>query len=536
MAATKQPGLLLNEDCNHFVYSRSPDEMTAEGVDALVDSYMTGTQVRDLIFNVNGMRSSVESRVKQTFWDGFDPEADNNQPYFAGVSEGRDTIRKWVGNMLLLHQQRIDPYARWLARSRKLGAAAWLSMRMNDIHCVNEPNHVMHDRIWREHPEYWRVTWREFESPVDRTLNWGEPAVRDYNLAYAREVIGRYDFDGFELDWVRDVWCFRAGEESTELLTEFTAKVRRLLDARAKEVGHPIRLGARIPSQPEAARRLGFDAAAWARNRLVDLISPSPGFGGTDLDVPVEVWKDMLHGTAATLAPGLEITIAPFPFSGFRLVTIEESRAAAAMLLDRGADRVYLFNYMDRSTEAVGKDFMANVLTQLGSLDTLADKPRSHVVSYNSTCAPGKAAAFPLPYRCSRYGYRPSPEFRVPIGPAPLPGQQASVRLGLEITDAPLDQGRCVTAYGRRWHFGLPAIDAALARQLIVRVQGKPCAFHETLPPRPSDNGPTHAWRVPAGALHRGDNVIEISNYTETPAAIVWVEIHMGDAEAQHGP
>jgi hypothetical protein len=491
---------------------------------------MTGTQVSDLIFNVNGMRSSIVSRVKQTFWDGFDPSADNNQPYFAGVSEGRDAIRKWVGNMLLLEQRGIDPYVRWLARSRELGAKAWLSLRMNDIHCVNEPNHIMHDRIWREHPEYWRVTWREFESQVDRTLNWGERAVRDYNLAYAKEVIERYDFDGLELDWVRDVWCFRAGEESVELLTEFTAEIRRMIDARAKALGHPIRLGIRVPAQPDTARRFGFDVAGWARNKLIDLVAPSSGFGGTEFDVPVEVWKDMLHGSGVTLAPGLEITMAAFPFTIFRLLNIEEARGAAAMLLDRGADQVYLFNYMDRSFESVGDQFMAKALGQLGRLDRLAGEARSHVLTYSSTWAPGKPSAFPLPNRCSRYGYRPSPEFRIAIGPAPLPGQTATVRLGLEIADAPTDQGRFVTAHGRQWHFGLPAIENALAKQLVVRVQGKTCAFFEGLPPRTGDSGPTHTYQVPIGVLHRGDNVIEISNGTETPVSIVWVEIHLGQA------
>src|SRR5437762_450838 len=131
---TTRKGLLLNEDCNHFAYTRSPDEMTPEGVDEMVDGYATGTQVSDLIFNVNGMRSSITSKVKQPFWDGFDPNLDNDQPYFAGVSEGRDSIRKWVGNMFLMEQRGIDPYARWISRSRKLGANAWISLRMNDIH------------------------------------------------------------------------------------------------------------------------------------------------------------------------------------------------------------------------------------------------------------------------------------------------------------------------------------------------------------------------------------------------------------------
>ena len=58
-------GLILNEDCNHFAHSRTADEITPEGVDALVDNYAANTQVTDLVFNPNAMRSSVASQVKQ---------------------------------------------------------------------------------------------------------------------------------------------------------------------------------------------------------------------------------------------------------------------------------------------------------------------------------------------------------------------------------------------------------------------------------------------------------------------------------------
>ena len=189
--------LMLNEDCNHFAYSRTPDEMTPEGVDALVDRYAKDTRVTDLLFNVNGMRSSVPSAVKQVFWDGFDPEAGDDQSYFAHVPDyERPIIRKWVGNMLLMEQRGIDPYARWLARCRTLGVRGWISVRMNDIHCVDVRGHMMHDRIWEDHPEYWRELEREFESPIDRALDFSHAAVREHYLAYIRELAERYDMDG----------------------------------------------------------------------------------------------------------------------------------------------------------------------------------------------------------------------------------------------------------------------------------------------------------------------------------------------------
>jgi len=523
-------GLFLNEDSNHFAYSRSADEMTPEGVDGLVDSYANGTQVTDLLFNVNGQKSSIASGIRQTFWEGYSPDIRDDDPFFGDSSYPKEVIRKWVGNMLLLEQRGIDPYARWLARCKKYGVRGWISLRTNDIHCVNEPGNMMHDAIWREHPEYWRVTWREFESGHDRTLNWAEPAVRKYNLDYAKEVIARYDMDGLEIDWLRDIWCFRSGEEQVDIMTDFTAEIRRMLDARAKQVGLPIRLCARVPSRAEVARKMGYDTVTWARQNLVDVIVPTPGFGNNDFDMPIEEWKNLLHGTGVTLAPALENFRAAHPFAAYEYVSQQEVRGLAASFLDRGADQIYLYNFMDRDPTSQRVSGSPHTLREVGRLGTLVGKARSHVLTYANLWAPGDAPAFPLPYRISRFGYRPSAEFRVPIGPEPLPTQEATIRIGFEIADAPTDQGQYITAYGRRFHFGLPAIASSLAKQIVVRVHGQVCSFVGDVA-RAEATGPTHVFRVPAGALHRGDNVIEVSNMTETTATIVWIDISISDAK-----
>ncbi len=121
---TRAP-LILNEDCNHFVYSRKAEELTPEGIDALVDAYARDTQVSHLAFNVNANRSAVPSKVKQTLWDGFDPKAGDDQPFFKGVTEGLDSYRHWVANMRLLQDRGIDLYTRWFARTREYGVVRW---------------------------------------------------------------------------------------------------------------------------------------------------------------------------------------------------------------------------------------------------------------------------------------------------------------------------------------------------------------------------------------------------------------------------
>lgn len=495
-------GIALNEDNSHFFYSRSPHQMTAEGVDAWVDTYLD-TQVRELMLCTTCMRTNVPSQARQTIFDGFDPAADNDQPFFAGVApEDRAGLRRWVYNAWLLHQRGIDPYARWIAKNRAGGLSPWISVRMNDVHNVHEPEHVLHDRFWKEHPEYRRVPWR-FSSWPDRAFDYGRPEVRAYQMAYLREIIGRYDLDGLELDWMRFGYHFRPGfeGEGAVLLTEFTAEVRRLLQDREKELGHPIKLGARVPSRPDTARRLGMDAVAWARQGLLDFLVVTPFWATIETDMPIELWKQLLEGTGVTLAAGLEVLLRPYPGAAPQTNDLATVRGAASSYLDRGADRIYLFNYMDSDTTIASKEEYHQLLREVGSLDTMAGKPRRHVVTYADTWAPGEPQALPLPRSLGPGGLA---EFRLPTGPAPLSGQPVQVCLGLAGT-APL-----------------------APEDLQVRVNGDWCAYAGK--PALGQVGPTHAFKVPAGMLRRGDNVIEVVNATAAEKQIVWVEVALGAA------
>ncbi len=80
------------------------------------------------------------------------------------------------------------------------------------------------------------------------------------------------------------------------------------------------------------------------------------------------------------------------PYSGGLELShsMETARGAAISFLDRGADRIYLFNFFDDepygvtgeayASSAAGKAFHG-VMEQLGSTETMAGKSRRHVVS-----------------------------------------------------------------------------------------------------------------------------------------------------------
>ncbi|MFN7938110.1 MAG: hypothetical protein U0R19_32575 [Bryobacteraceae bacterium] len=489
-------GLSFNEDSSHFFTSRNGKRLTLADVDGWVEQY-AGTQVRELILNVNAMRTSYASKVWDPIWRGYDPNGPDDQPLMASLTpEGRTSARKWIHAAWQLHEDGIDLYARWIAQARKHKLSPWVSMRMNDIHNVDDEKAYIHSEFWRAHPEYRRVPYR-FAGWPDRAFDYGRQEVREYHLKLVRELAERYDFDGLELDWMRFGYHFRPGHEreGAELLTAFTAEVRRILDGWQMKRGHRIRLGARVASRPESALGLGMDAVEWARRGLVDFLVITPFWATIEPDMPVEQWKTLLRGTNVTLAAGLELLLRAHPGEKpYQKNSLETVRGAAAALLDRGADRVYLFNYMDSETAIDNLADNARILREAGSLTTLAGKPRRHVVTYPDTWAPGEPQAIALPQTIGKGQWR---AFRVPIGPLPASGK-AEVRLGVEGSDA------------REWK---------------VLVNGEPSTFaSDTKPEKPHSPAPMFRFRAPFTSLRRGYNVVEIEA-TESGGRIVWVEL-----------
>ena len=490
-AGTKAHYLALNEDNSHFYGSRTEDEMTVEGLKRMVDHYVEGTQVWQLLLCPNSMCASYASEVWDPIWHGHDnPEAAKK----AGAN-------RWQVNTLLLHKRGIDPYAVWISYSRELGVSPWLSMRMNDVHNVDEPNSFIHSSFWKENPHFRRVTDR-FQTWPDRALDYGQKAVREYHMAFVRELFERYDFDGIELDWMRFGYHFRPGheEEGASLLTAFMAEVRRLADEHAARRGHPIRIGARVPSRPWTAKGLGMDAITWAQKGLIDLLVVTPFWASIETDMPIERWKELLGDSPVMLAAGLEVLIRPYPAASAGFTNNAETvRGAAASLLHRGADLIYLFNYMDSETTPSNSEDYARILREAGSMETATAHPRRHVVTYSDTWAPGEPEVYALPAQCSR---GQTAAYKIHIGPRPTTGDvRVFVGLGEE---------------GDR--------DTKL---LEVRVNGEPCSASKSAAPQYIHPvvQTMAGFDVPMAAIKEGYNMVEVASSAAAPCQIVWMEI-----------
>ncbi len=490
-------GLALNEDNSHFFSTRAGRRLTAADVDAWADQY-AGTQVRELIMSPNSMRTSYASKVWDPIWHGYDPDGPDDQPLLRSTPpESRAAARKWIHTAWQLDQDGIDVYARWIARVRKHGMSPWLSMRMNDVHNTDDERSYIHGEYWRAHPELRRVPYR-FAGLTDRAFDYARPEVREHNMKLVRELAERYDFDGLELDWMRFGYHFRPGHESEgiAILTEFTANVRAVLDRWERKRGHKIRLGARVPSRPQTALGLGFDPVTWARRRLIDLLVVTPFWATVETDMPIELWKELLAGSNVVLAAGLEVLLRSYPdFRPLQMNSIETVRGAASAMLDRGADRVYLFNYMDSDTAMADLENYPRLLREAGRLDTMDGKPRRHVLTYADTWAPGEPRATPLPANCRPDEWQ---GFRIHTGPKPVAGR-VEARIGLE--------GAGESEIGS-WE---------------LRVNGELCSLRGPVTGvKPGPASGLFAFDVPLAAMNRGYNLIEIR--PRHTGKVVWAE------------
>ncbi len=418
---TPLTGLLHNEDCtNFFACQDFPAGKAGEVVDRYVD-VLADSGVNVLMCNTSSRRTNYRSKVWEAFWDGYDPNGSDDQPFLVPLPpEQRRSYRKWVGNMLAVHKEGVDYPARVIQRCRERGVVPWISIRMNDVHCNDNLDHPFHSALWRK-PELFR---QGHPGYFARALDYAHAEVREHYLALIKETLERYDIAGLELDFMREPYLFSKGREpeGRKILTEWLREIRTLAKTAAKRRGHVVLLGVRVPSCPDTAFGLGFDVPAWAKEGLVDLVVVTPRWATLEFAMPLEKWSGLL-GDRVTLAGGLEVLYRPGPASPPRRVTPDEAVGAAVAVLSGGADAVYLFNYFQNGSPGWSLPEYQRTLKAFSSLKELLKLPRRHAVTYRDVTFLGEDYHAPLPASGTHLS------FELPLGPLLGAGWQIEVQI-----------------------------------------------------------------------------------------------------------
>lgn len=485
-------------------------EMAVAALRGEVDQY-GGTGVSHIFWNVNYQRVGYRSAVWPSYWDVPDPEKD---------------VTEWPRSYYELHKLGIDDaFAVVIPRCRELGLSPWVSLRMNDHHYTGDRTRV--SPLFFDHPEL------RMHGGKGR-FNYARPEVREHYLKLAAEVLQRYDADGLELDWIRTAGVFEDNEieRGRGILTDFVRSVRGLTRAAAERLGHPVRLAVRVPATPEFSQGLGYDAVAWAREGIVDMIIPADYWSGF-ADMPVEDWREQIGpaGRQCRIVPFTATTYACTKKGFMMSRNLAAMRGFAASVLDRGGDGVYLFNNFQPVAENVrlrtpaGESVidcrMSDLLRAAGDLAGATTHPRVHALGIHESVPPGSACRPALP---AEMAVGKPVTLRLHTGPKPTAGR-CIVRVGLDKSD-----------------------DQAAAR-LAVRLNGAPCRAIEDLPvpakPEPRLELPrmnvcevaprTMQFEAPLEAVARGYNTVELAVERGGPQSAIWLEIGIDPGAAADG-
>jgi len=351
-----------NQDCTDLfaTLGKGKRMITPADVDRMVDKVAEGGA--DLmLLNPNSQigRVNYPSQVWQTFYDG------------------RQELDGWLMQMKHLVDQDCDYLQRALRRCREKGIGAGVSIRMNDTHNTPWPDDPVHSDFYCNHPE-WRISapyCTDGPYATVYTMDYRRQEVRDYFMALIREIITDYKPDALELDFMRWPLYFPlgTGRENSRILTAFIRDVRKV-------AGRNIFLTARVPVTPGAALDRGLDAAAWAREKLVDGLVATAHFN-TAWDIDFAAWR-RVAGQHIRLYAGMEsCAFSPEGSKSWVMGRDEHlMRGFAAASYAKGADGIAMFNFFC-ARPWTKKEPLFSAIRQMRNAAELRGKAKSYVLT-----------------------------------------------------------------------------------------------------------------------------------------------------------
>ena len=190
---------------------------------------------------------------------------------------------------------------------------------------------------WVTHP-YPHTDFPELEKTA-LCYDFTHKEVRDLYTNELAEALSHCDADGVELDFLRFWYLFPAGQQKPELITEWIAGIRKLVDERAEQVGHPIKLIARLLEHPAEQQEMGHDVEEWLKRGFFDAVIVGRGFLYTHPCIKAEINLAHKYGCPAYGA------FDSGHFCRTRFRTPRCMRAAIASLYHQGVDGMYFFNH-----------------------------------------------------------------------------------------------------------------------------------------------------------------------------------------------
>ncbi len=363
---------IYNSDASNMFIDVEPP-MTPEGLYPYVDE-VAGTQVTTFAASPNfGMVMSYPSKVATML--GTDVSEALAATIAPSVETKPTSTERAAVNLRALVEAGHNPLDLIIDRANEKGLETFVSFRLNEVHAVEQEDHLILSRFWKEHPE-WRIgkvadplsdLYVEIlgprTSPIVGTwlpagLNFAVPEVRAQRLAELRECCEMFNADGLELDFQRFPMYFKQGEEADHIatMTAWMRDVRAMTREVGEKRGRPILLTARVMAKPEQNLGIGLDPVTWANEGLIDFVIVSH-YLRNDFPLPVTEYRQLLPPSMPIYA---SIEVEPEQ---------DTYRTMAWDLYQDGADGISLFNFFTTRERGEGPPF--ELLNELGEPTTI---------------------------------------------------------------------------------------------------------------------------------------------------------------------
>lgn len=233
------------------------------------------------------------------------------------------------------------------------------------------------------------------EYAIKTGLDYKYPEVRAHMLGIICELLGRFEVDGIELDFMRHPAFFRPEEAYSNryLMTDFLRQIRQSMDS-VKQVHHKhIDLLVRVPPTLHDCVRIGLDVPKWIDEHLVDIVAAGGGF--IPFEMPIGEFVETARNSDVRIFGSLE---------ALRWALDEEVlRALASKFWDAGADGIYFFNYFNTANawkRVVLNDLVdhqrlprLNKRYELDHTDRIASK-QAHIGAFRYAIPPASLPVF----------------------------------------------------------------------------------------------------------------------------------------------
>lgn len=294
------------------------------------------------------------------------------------------------GPYLLYTKSDVDPVEVWLRCAKENNIRPWITLRMNDAHENSETvSGLRSDFYYTAKKNGWMIG--DKYGYYAHCLDYSRREITEPMLAYIKEQIMRYDCFGLELDFMREIYCFDyEGKDCRRYMNDFMRSVRDILDEAGRRHGHEIRLCVRLPRSYADSAGYGFDPVAWAREKLVDVIVPSPRWETTDSDIPVEEWSALLSPYGVAVVPAVETLNVRRTAN-----SADMSKAYASGWYAAGADGIYANNHDSFVRPVSARDIAFR--RSCGDPDSAAGGLRRYIITYQDITSGISEPFRPLP-------------------------------------------------------------------------------------------------------------------------------------------